>query len=143
MREMKTKIIAIALGLIVAFAAGRYSVQVPPAVEQTVVIDETTDVKENKKKETVIVKDPNGKETTTIKEETNTDITKRKEARIDTKVTPVARRTLVVSGLVGTDIRHLSAIYGVAVTKEGLGPVSVGAWGLNNGIVGVSVGVSF
>ncbi len=53
--------------------------------------------------------------------------------------------TLNVSVLVANDfsIRAIKPIYGVSVTKEVLGPITVGAFGLTSGTVGLSVGLNF
>lgn len=47
-----------------------------------------------------------------------------------------------VSALVGTGL-PLVPIYGAHVERRILGPISLGAWGLSSGVVGLSVGVEF
>jgi hypothetical protein len=53
----------------------------------------------------------------------------------------VGRSKLSLSALAGTDLR--SPVYGAHVSKEILGPVSVGIFGLTNGTFGASIGLNF
>lgn len=57
----------------------------------------------------------------------------------------VQNPTLNVSALVGNDFskRLIQPIYGVSVSKEVLGPITAGVFGLTNGIVGLSIGINF
>ena len=49
-----------------------------------------------------------------------------------------------ISALVGVDLPNsLKPLYGASFTKQFLGPISIGAWGLTNGTLGVSVGINF
>lgn len=52
-----------------------------------------------------------------------------------------ARSKVNLSALVGTDL--YKPVYGGHISKELLGPISVGAWGLTNATFGVSIGVNF
>lgn len=53
--------------------------------------------------------------------------------------------TINVSALVGNDFskRLIQPIYGISVSKELLGPITVGLFGLTSGTIGVSVGLNF
>ncbi len=85
------------------------------------------------------VKEPNGAVDTTI---TTTDHT----SQIDTKTNTVVQAAPKwnVSGLVANDFRSvLKPVYGASVSKEVLGPITIGLWGLSSATVGVSVGVNF
>ena len=62
-----------------------------------------------------------------------------------TDVIPPKVNTLNVSALVGNDFSKGIGFpaYGVSVTKQILGPVTVGAFGLTTGVVGISIGLNF
>ena len=149
---MKPKaIVAISVvSLCLAFALGRYSVD-PPAITKVedTKKDLVKDIDRDTHKEitTVTEKDPDGKTktTTTVTEDTSTkkheDLTIDKHE--DLTITPTKRSTLNISALAGIDVRQKTAIYGAAVNKEILGPVTLGVFGLTNGTVGVSVGINF
>lgn len=134
----KAKVILAVLTLVLAFAGGRYSVQPPDTTSTT---DTKIDKDTHTKKTVVIIKDPDGKETTTTVVERDTKT--KTDTNTSNTVTQVKRSTLNVSALAGVDIKEKTAIYGVSVTKEVLGPVTVGAYGLTNGVVGVSLGINF
>lgn len=101
----------------------------------------TVEVVKKKKTKTVVTKKPDG---TTRTETTVTDVTDTKQKVKDTVVAaPVSKKTSI-NALAGLDTTHnFTPVYGLSVTREVLGPVTVGAFGLTNGIVGVSFGVSF
>lgn len=52
-----------------------------------------------------------------------------------------ARPRVGLSALVGTDFS--TPVYGFAVNKEFIGPITLGAWGLTNKTLGVSIGLNF
>jgi hypothetical protein len=136
------------VALLAAFAFGRHSATFAPT---TTVAETKKEVEKEINKEvrenTVIVheKQPDGKETTTtiINKETKTVTNETKNTESSTK-TVVKRSLTTVNGLIGTSVNDLNQrIYGISVTREVLGPVTVGVWGLTNGTAGVSVGLSF
>jgi hypothetical protein len=122
------------LGLVAAFEAGVHSVDILTSKVDTTTQDQT-------KTTIVTTKKPDGSSTTTEiiddKSQTETDaITK----------TPVASRQKTnISAIVSEDIRHLNSTpaYGLSFTREFIGPVTLGAFGLTNGTVGISLGVNF
>jgi len=60
-----------------------------------------------------------------------------------TKTIENAAGKVTLSALAGYSIHDLgSPVYGGSVSKQILGPISVGVWGLSTGVFGVSVGVS-
>lgn len=150
---MSNKTIALVsiLALTASFAVGRYSVSQPPAVTKVDDIkkDIIKDVDSDKHKETttVIEKDPDGKTktTTTVTEDTTTKkhVDTTIEKHEDLTITPTIRDTLNVSALIGADFRQKDPVYGVSVTKQFLGPVTIGIFGLTNYTVGLSVGLNF
>jgi hypothetical protein len=144
---MKTKIIISVVVILTAFAAGRYSVQ-KPAV--TTIEDKHTDTEVHKDKDvhkiTTITKDPDGKTVTTIVEDstTHTDKDRTTDSHLDQQVTPAKTNTLHLAAMAGTQLGHgLVPAYGLSVSKQVLGPITVGAFGFNNGLVGVTVGLDF
>lgn len=143
--NLKTKIILGLVALTIAFAIGRYTKR------QDVIINKETEIEKNKEKEkdkhkvTVIVKTPDGKETTTITEDTTTR-EKETQKTVDKLYQEIkSRHNLInVSALVGNDgFKSLTPVYGISVSKEILGPITVGAWGMTNSSVGLSVGLNF
>ena len=136
------------IALLAAFACGRYSVQAP-TIKTTEVSKTDTKVDENKDTHETIVttKTPKGdiKTVETIDSTVHEDTTQDNVTQIQQTITPPKTGTLNISGLIGNDFsKGLSGeVYGASVTKEVLGPVSLGAWGLTNGTVGLSIGLSF
>lgn len=145
----KTIEIIFVVSIASAFAIGRYSVQ-SPAVKKTT--ETSTDKSKDQERDThkqttTIVEDgPSCKKTTTtVTEDTSTKkhVDDRSDVKTDVTITPSKRDTLNVSALVGLDIRQKSATYGVSVNKEIIGPITMGAFGLTNGTIGVSIGLNF
>lgn len=110
----------------------------------TNVTDQTLQVKDDHTVITTVThKDPSGdvKVTRTI----DSDI-KIKTNEVKQVSVPAAPNKTNISALAGYDFTHVRAltpVYGVSVTREVLGPITVGAFGLTNGVVGISLGVSF
>ncbi len=77
--------------------------------------------------------------TTTITDHTQHTETSSKSAVV------IASPKINISALVGTDLSQpgIKPIYGVSASKEFLGPITLGAYGLTNGVVGISVGFNF
>ena len=147
----KTKGILVASGLLVSFALGRYSVS-KPDTKETKNVEETfqKQVDEQAHTQTVIVysKDSKGQpiETETITNDTTTKIkdVDKTDTQETVTVTPPKNNLWTVSGMAGVSpLTNFVPVYGVHVTKEVLGPISVGAFGFTNGLVGISVGVTF
>lgn len=158
------------LALATAFAAGRYSVPVSKVVEKqkTVVEKLATDTKESEKTDkdkdrhtTTTKKELKRKDGTTLTETTtiedvieksmtekNTDKKTESEKTVLTKETTEtvrARGHLNVNVLVGQNFNDLSKglIFGVGVSKNVVGPVTFGLWGLQNKTGGFSLGLEF
>lgn len=85
----------------------------------------------------IIVKNPDGTEKTV---ETIDETEKTK-----TKITTAPKPTVNLSALVATDFSQsqLKPTYGVSITKEVLGNITVGAFVLDNKTAGVSIGYNF
>lgn len=117
--------------LILAMVFGMYRLGHPPT--------DTTKTQEDNHTVTTIVttKEPNG---TTKTIETIDSKTKTK-----TVVQAPQAKKLNVSVLVANDFSQSTPklLYGVSVTKEVLGPITIGLFGLTNGTVGGSIGINF
>ncbi len=144
----RSKVIAVGLILMaVAFTGGRYSAEDNPS-ETT--IDKTeesrTETERNKHRETttVKIKRPDGTETstTTIIEDSNTASKKEKESRTQVEQVVEAKGNKINVALLGA-YQSEKLVYGLSVTKEVIGLVTAGIFGLNSGTIGLSIGVNF
>lgn len=138
---MNNKITLAGVAILAAFALGRYTAKAPVVTGKETVVQ--TQVKDTEtKKTTTIVKSPTGEVKTIITEDTTSKTKTDRTAVTATAVKP--ETSLNVSLLVGTNYHEITLpIYGIMVSKRVLGPASLGAWGLNNGTVGVSLGLEF
>lgn len=131
--QTKVGLTATLLIIVVSFAAGRYSVRQPDTTSHTDVEKQTEE-----HKVTIIEETPQGKKTT-ITEDKNTQL----EKKTDKEVKAV-KASLNVSALGGVDgMNNFKPVFGVSVSKELIGPVTMGLWGITNGTIGVSLGVNF
>lgn len=148
----KYKYSAVIILVLVSFASGRYSVQ-KPTTKDTSIVTNTVKTKErdNTHTKTKIIEDkkPNGEVVTTeIIEQTNNDTKDQTEDTMSKQVntsTPPKINTLNVSALVAENFSNglNTPSYGIAITKQILGPITVGGFGLTNGVIGVSIGINF
>lgn len=165
---MSTKAQLIILGATAAvfFATGWWVVPTKTLIEtKTVEVEKKTDTSKtnidkdlHKETTTVETKTPDGTVTTVTKttEDTKTD-TKSKSTETDQKtvqsdtVKEVTREGAHISlaFLAGAPVSLSHGIslqapmYGGSVTKDILGPIQAGAWGLSSGTFGVSLGLKF
>lgn len=139
----KIKVLIAVVALAAVFAAGRYSVKSTKTTE-TVQIDEKKKEDIKTDTHTVIVKNPDGTTTTTIDSHTDTHRTDTTKT-IDQVVQETnKRKTLQVAVLTAYNFNSPAGLdYGLSVSKEVLGPITVGAWGMKSGVVGLSVGMNF
>lgn len=146
----KTKYIIVVVLIGTAFAAGRYSVS-QPDVHQTTDTETNNNIDtntESHKKITIVKeKEPNGKTktTTTITDDstTHTEDKSTTDTHTDTTVKPQKIATATLSALAGVDVERGQTVYGASLTKQVIGPVTIGLFGLTNGTVGASIGLSF
>ena len=147
----KTKIIISIVVVATAFASGRYSVQSPKVKTEIQVSQQTqeNDVKNTHTKTTITeTKKPDGTDTktTVIDQVANENDTEHQQTNEQLKqtVTPPKLNTLNISVLGANDFRRgIAPTYGLSVSKQFIGPIRVGAFGLMNGIIGVSIGLDF
>jgi len=130
--------------LIVAFAFGRYSVK-QNITQVTNETEKSKDTDKNVHTVIEIVKLPDGTEKTIKTIDSNTKTTEKSVTNSSTTSTPVKRSTLNISALAANDFdKHgILPVYGVSFNKELFGPVTVGAFGLTNKTIGLSIGVNF
>ena len=149
----KREIIAVAVGLAFMFALGRYSA--PSQSNTKATEDKHSDTKTEEAKDThvvshtVITKEPTGAvktDTTTttdvvVHEDTDTIVAD----KTTSETTQQKRSKINISAIVGTQIgsNFGQPIYGVSAQKQFIGPLTIGAFGLSNGTVGVSLGLDF
>lgn len=131
----------IILGVVLAFliAAGAYQLGKHSVVIE---VDKTKQVDKDIHSKTVKVKTklPSGEETTTTTIVKDTSIESSEAVHTEVKPTPKTN----VSLLVGAETKlPIVPLYGISVTREVLGPITVGAFGMSNSTVGVSLGVDF
>lgn len=147
------KILLGIVALVTAFAFGRYTVSVKPNVTTITATKSASQTVADKDTHTqtqiVEVKEPTGevKTTTTITKDTVSvvDKTRNVETQATETVSQSTRKTLNVAALVGMDVVHHlgTPVYGVSVSKELIGPVTVGVFGMSNSLVGISVSLNF
>lgn len=151
---MSNKILALAV-ILVSFAAGRYSAtSTTKEIKHDELVKVDTELHKERDMHTTTrvrtIKEPSGVVTTESVVETtvsaHTDsIVQATDSVHDTSVTiskSNAPKTNI-SALASVDFKEFKPIYGVSVSKEVLGPVTIGLFGFSSGMLGISVGVSF
>lgn len=153
----KTKIIVAVVALAASFAGGYYLAPVKVKTETKIVEVEkkskTTSSNKNKKKITVKITRPDGtkEETTTVEtgESKNSSSTQESNKSEESKkeVTKSSSR-LNISALAGAQVNlgipvTATPVFGAHISKDIIGPVSIGVWGLSDVTFGVSVGLTF
>lgn len=140
----QSKVIISVIVLAVVFTAGRQSVPEKIKTEiQTVEVEKVVTVV---KKEIVTIKEnPDGSKETTIITDTTTDSKTNTNASNQTTEETKKGKKLNVSILAGTSpsFNLTELVYGASISKELIGPVTVGAWALTNKSIGLSVGLNF
>lgn len=133
----KTQETLVLIMMVTAFGLGYFFRNAQPSL-----VSQTAQVKDDHTViTTVTTKQKDG--TKTVQTIDSTVKTNTKET---VKQSTQAKAQLNVSALAGYDFnssRLPTPVYGVAVTKQVLGSLTVGAFGLTNGTVGVSLGVNF
>lgn len=146
---LKTEIIGGVIILLVTFAAGRYSVQAPTVkttIQESAKVDTDLNKDTHKKTVSVTVKLPSGttKTTTTVTEDTISDkrVDSEKLSSVTQTITPPKTGTINVSALAGISLVNGQPVYGASASKEFIGPLTIGVFGLTNGVLGASIGVN-
>lgn len=136
---------------VVAFAVGGaagYALAPGKEVTKTVEAEKKTETERDKRKETIVVEiqKPDGtkeKTTRTVEDTKTTRNTESKEATTQAEK-PVTRPQVSLAILAGSPVSFPpTPVYGGYISKEIIGPITVGAWGLSSGVVGLAVGLNF
>lgn len=150
----KTKAIIAAVALLTAFASGRWLAPTKVVTEiKTVEVERKETDEEKKKHQTIIItetKHPDGTVTKVTKIVNNTKETKhetddtRKETD-DKKIVERSQSSLHLSALGGVQLSNgiPNMVYGGHISKEIIGPISIGIFGFTNSTFGASIGLSF
>lgn len=132
--------------LLVAFAIGRYTTQATVITKTVTKTDETQHINEHQHETIVEKKSTDGTDTivTTIDTAQSNTVQTDTVTQSQTKTTTGSSK-INLSALAVTNIHSPFAApaYGLSVSKEVLGPVTAGLFGLNNGTVGISIGINF
>ena len=157
----KTKIIVASVSLLTAFALGRYTVPTKTKIEvRTVTVEKTIDktqtqTDQDKHKETTVTETikPDGtkqtvtqtvEDTQTQKDQKTVDTSQTQTTQDKTKEITRQGSPVTILALAGVSYHNLSTpVYGASVSRNLLGPISMGVWGLSSGTFGVGVGLSF
>lgn len=158
---LKIRIIGAVILFASAFAAGRYTT--PERIEirkETVTVEvekkQTTKdqkIEQNKKKTEVEITRPDGtkikKTVTETDKKKDTQIEQTVEREKDTKETETKivenPRRLTISVIGGPNFTDLKSplAFGGHISRPFLGPITLGVWGLNSGVGGLSLGLQF
>lgn len=153
---LKYKIILSVVALLIAFGFGRFSATSPPSIKTAEVLKTDTQVKDNKdiKTHTVTIteKEPDGVQRTTTTTDTSTvdketeiqDVQEQKTTEVQNKVRPRNNISLIAAQSLDIFIPR----YGIMASREVLGPVTIGAFGMatasgSGAVLGISVGIDF
>lgn len=153
----KQKLFIVILGLAIAYAAGMYTDRVVETkvtkIQSTKTESQELDKKDkntHKVTKTVTIKAKDGSSTTTVTTDTTTevkDIDKKESETLKKSKTVTDTKSagkLNISLLASYDLMNPKVpAVGLSVSKEVLGPVTAGVWGLNSGIIGISIGLDF
>lgn len=141
---LKTKIILLLIALATSFAFGRYSV--PASIEKKTekVEDKIVDRDTHQKTTTTTIKKPNGEidETTVTENDTTSKLIDVKDS-ISTEKIESKKPMVNVSILGAHDFKNRQDAYGASVSKEFIGPITLGAFGLTSGVLGITIGLNF
>lgn len=132
--------------LLLAFAAGRFLTPVKIETKTVEVEKKQTETDRDKHKDTttVVTEKPDGTKVTETRtaEDTKTHRDSRTDATTTsdtTKIYGASRLSVAALGCISSE--KLS--YGLSLSKNILGPITAGVWGLTSGTFGVSLGVEF
>lgn len=143
MKLSRIEIIIVAVGLvsgIVGFIAGR-RVESTRTASEVKTIDKDQSTKKEVKRIEVVSPDGTKRTETVVTDETSNSSSTRQEKKEEVHIAgPKTNISVITAWEMERDWKQL---YGLSVNHEVIGPVTVGAWGLTNGTLGVSVGINF
>jgi len=143
------KYVVIGISVIVfgfeCFQYGKKSIPDPKKSEDTQTQkDSQTDTKTHDV--IITIEKPDGSKQITETKDTTSEHKSDTKQTVDTVFQPIPKSKAVnVSVLIGEQTPHLfnTPTYGISVTKPVLGGFTVGAFGMTNGMLGVSLGMDF
>lgn len=136
--SLKYKLLILLALLAVAFSFGRYSVQ----GKQVTQSQETTNTGERTHTVTIVTEE-HGKKVTRVTEDAVVNTVSKEIVKSTLQVVP-KRSAFNVSVLGGALLQtRPELVYGLSVSKEFIGPITGGLFGLSNGILGLSIGINF
>lgn len=139
----RLKLLLITLAMVSSFALGTYTAKTLTKTESVQTSDKT-DTTTQTTTTTTTVKNPDGKETTTTKTDTITAIKERSRTNTQKEIIEApSRRAINVSLLASYNQKDKQPIYGASITSRFLGPLTMGAFAFENGMIGLSIGVDF
>ena len=131
--------------MVIAYALGHYTATITTNTKSETKVDETVKTDTHQRETITEKKSPDGSSTVVTVIDTVKDQVDNKDS--DTKsqtVTVKGGSKINLSALVGTSIHDLGIpLYGISVSKEFVGPLTLGVFGLTNGTIGLSVGINF
>lgn len=146
---LRAKILAGIGYTVLIFAVGRYTVtpaKVSESLKETEQVKQAEDKHIETKKTITETKKPDGSSTTvTVIDQKVEDEKETKSALSLQEQQSVSPRKTFNLSILGADNIHdtFKPVYGLSLTKQVLGPVTVGAFGFQNGSVGISLGLNF
>ena len=136
-----TKIIIAIIALITSFAIGRF--MAPERVKTVIHTVEVEKIVVQIKHEvqTITVK-PDGTSTTTTVTDTNTNSHTDSNIADTSREVPVNKNIVSISALIGTKVFPFSdRVYGASISKNIVGPIRLGVFGLSDKTFGMSLGL--
>lgn len=149
----KTKVLLGALTVLVSYAFGYYFAPYKTKTVTITVEKKTTDeeTQKQKHKKTTITETtaPDGSKTKTTQitddEGSKTDIAQIDDvSKSETREVTKSSRTVNLSFMAGIPLSFgaITPVYGGAATTSLIGPITIGAWGLSNATIGMSLGLN-
>lgn len=145
---MDYKKVALLCGAVAAicFSLGRYSA--PEKIKTEIKVEKVVEKQEVVRTVTKVVERPDGTKETEIVQDSETN-TKSDTTRDKVTEVTITHNNLNISLLAGAQPKLFQGVsigpivYGASVSKEVLGPITVGAFGLSDLTFGASIGFNF
>jgi hypothetical protein len=137
----RTIIIIALVALLTSFAVGRFTAPEHIKIQEKIVTVEKVVVQVQHEVKTVVTK-PDGSSTSTTVTDTNTHSNTDSNSSTISKDIPVNKNIVSISALVGTHVLPFGdQVYGASISKNFIGPVRLGVWGLSDKTFGFSLGL--
>lgn len=131
------------LVILISFAFGRYSANSIETKSSETIANEQKTTDTHIQTVTTTTQNPNGSVTVVQTKDSISETKLQEDIKQTSQETKVsADKKLTVEALAALDSNRVLS-YGLHISKEVLGPINVGVFGLNNGTIGLSAGISF